>query len=80
MTYATLHMNGREYVLVPKAEFRRLTAPDARGAAKAKRALACFCAGKLRTVSHEALKRRLREPGRDVAAAVLKTGTSALDG
>ena len=30
MSYSTLRMNGREYVLVPKSEFRRMTAEDRR--------------------------------------------------
>jgi hypothetical protein len=55
-------MNGHEYVLVPKPVFRRMTAEDRDDAAKAKLALARFRAGKLRTVSHEALKRRLGIP------------------
>ena len=59
MGYATLRMKGREYVLVPKSEFRRLTAEDRVDSAAAQRALARLRAGKLRTVSHGDLKRRL---------------------
>ena len=59
MSYATLRMNGKEFVLVPKSEFARLTAQDRRDAQKAKRALAQLRSGKLRTVSHAALKREL---------------------
>ena len=59
MTYSTLRMNGREFVLVPKTEFSRLKAQDRRDAYKAQRALAQYRAGKLRTVSHASLKREL---------------------
>ena len=59
MTYATLRMDGKEFVLVPKTEFGQLTAQDRRDAQKAQRALAQFRAGKLRTLSHTALKREL---------------------
>lgn len=59
MTYATLRMNGQEFVLVPKSEFRRLTAQDRRDGQKAQRALAQYRDGKLPTVSHAALKREL---------------------
>ncbi len=62
MSYATLRMNGREYMLVPKSEFQRMTAEDKRDSATAGRALARFRAGKLKTVSHAALKRRLGLP------------------
>lgn len=59
MTYSTLRMNGREFVLVPKTEFNRLKLQDRRDAHKAQRALAQYRAGKLRTVSHASLKREL---------------------
>ena len=59
MTYSTLRMNGREFVLVPKTEFNRLKVQDRRDAQKAQRALAQYRAGKLRTVSHADLKREL---------------------
>jgi hypothetical protein len=59
MTYATLRMNGREYVLVPKSDFRRMTAEDKRDSAEANRAMARLRAGKLKTVSHATLRRRL---------------------
>jgi hypothetical protein len=58
-TYATVRMNGAEFVLVPKAEFRRLTAEDRRDARKVARAVERFRAGKLPTVSHAALKKSL---------------------
>ncbi|MFB3891678.1 MAG: hypothetical protein ACE15C_06595 [Phycisphaerae bacterium] len=59
MSYATLQMNGKQFVLVPKTEFQRLTAEDRRDARKAQRALARYRSGKARTISHEALKREL---------------------
>ncbi|MFI5380594.1 MAG: hypothetical protein ACHRHE_14955 [Tepidisphaerales bacterium] len=58
-TYATLRMNGVEYVLVPKAEFRRLTQDDRRDTRKAAQAAAQHRAAKLPTISHEELKRSL---------------------
>ncbi len=58
-TYATLRLNGSEYVLVPKAEFRRLTQEDRRDARKVARAAARYRAGKLPTISHASLKRSL---------------------
>jgi hypothetical protein len=54
-----MRMKGVEYVLVPKTEFRRLTAEDRRDARKAARAAARYRAGKLPTISHESLKRSL---------------------
>ncbi len=59
MAYATLRMNGKEFVLVPKGEFARMTSQDVRDARKAKLALDRFRAGKLRTISHAALKKEL---------------------
>jgi hypothetical protein len=52
-------MAGKEFVLVPKSEFRRLTAEDRRDARKAEKALTKLRTGKLRTVGHQALKRQL---------------------
>lgn len=59
MAYATLRMDGKEFVLVPKADFGRLAAQERRDAQKAQRALAQLRAGKLRTIPHAALKREL---------------------
>ena len=59
MAYATLRMNGKQFVLVPKTEFRRLTAEDRRDGRKVQRALARFRSGKLKTISHEDLMREL---------------------
>lgn len=59
MAYATLRMNGKDFVLVPKAEFGRLVAQDRRDAQKVKQALARFRTGKLRTISHATLKKEL---------------------
>jgi hypothetical protein len=59
MTYATLHMNGKDFVLVPKARFRELVGQDERDARKVQRAVSALRAGKLRTVTHEQLKKRL---------------------
>jgi hypothetical protein len=59
MTHATLKMNGQEFVLVPKAEFRRLTEQDRRDGALAAATLKKWHDGKLHTVSHAQLKRKL---------------------
>ncbi|MCL2700718.1 MAG: hypothetical protein FWE88_03375 [Phycisphaerae bacterium] len=59
MAHATLKMNGEEFVLVPKAEFRRLTAQDRRDSALAASTLKKWKEGKLRVISHEQLKRKL---------------------
>jgi len=59
MAHATLKMNGKEFVLVPKAEFRRLTEQERRDSALAAATLKKWHEGKLRTVSHEQLKRKL---------------------
>jgi hypothetical protein len=59
MAHATLRMNGKEFVLVPKAEFRKLTGRNQRDAQRAISALKKWRAGKLPTVSHVQLKRRL---------------------
>jgi len=61
MTNAMLFYKGREYVLVPRREYERLTTTeiDRRDAANAAKTLAQFRAGKLKTVSHKALKREL---------------------
>lgn len=59
MGYATLRMNGREYVLVPKPEFRRMTAEDRADAAAVRHARAQKRSGKLKTYSLEEVGRRL---------------------
>jgi hypothetical protein len=48
-------------VLLPKKEYDRLTSAkeDHNDAALARKTIAKFRAGKLRTISHEALKRQL---------------------
>ena len=59
MSYATLRMHGKEFVLVPK---RRVCAADGTGSkrcAKGKAGVAATAAGKLRTISHADLKREL---------------------
>ena len=58
-TYPTLRLSGKEYVLVPKAEFKQRWEQDLRDARKADRAAAKYRAGKLRTVSHNNLKKSL---------------------
>ena len=58
-SYANLRLKGVDYVLVPKAEFRRLTQDDRRDTRKAAQAAAKHRAGKLPTISHEELKRSL---------------------
>jgi hypothetical protein len=59
MSYATLRIDGKQFVLVPKAEFSRLTAQDRKDARKAQQALSRIRSGKLRTISHSALNREL---------------------
>ena len=59
MAHATLRMNGRQYVLVPKDEYRKLTSRDQMDAELAIASLNKWRAGKLRTVSHAQLKRKL---------------------
>ena len=59
IAYPTLKMDGKEFVLVPKKDFRRLIEEDRRDARKADRAVSLFKAGKLRTISHADLKRSL---------------------
>jgi len=62
MVHATLKMNGKEFVLVPKAEFqrfRRLTEQDQRDSDLVVDTLKKWQEGKLRTVSHTQLKRKL---------------------
>jgi PHD/YefM family antitoxin component YafN of YafNO toxin-antitoxin module len=61
MAMATVKVSGREYVLVPRKEYERLTAAeeDRRDADRARKALARYRAGKVRTISHDEVKRRL---------------------
>jgi hypothetical protein len=61
MSLSTLKLGGREYVVVPRRQYERLTAreQDRRDAARARKAMAQFRAGKLKTISHEQVKRRL---------------------
>ncbi len=58
-TYPTLRMSGKEFVLVPKDEFRRLTQEDQLYARKAARAVARFRAGKSKAVPLAVVKREL---------------------
>jgi hypothetical protein len=57
--YATLRMNGNEFVLVPKAEFWRMTEQDQPDARKAAQAVARYRAGKSKAVPLAAVKREL---------------------
>ena len=57
--YATLRMNGQEFVLVPKAELRRLTQDDRRDARKVAQAVARYRAGKSKAVPVAVVKREL---------------------
>jgi hypothetical protein len=59
ITYPTLRMDGKEYVLIPKAEFKQRWEQDLLDARKADRAAAKYRAGKLKTVSHSNLKKSL---------------------
>lgn len=58
-TYATLRMNGSEFVLVPKADFRRLTAEDRRDARKVAQAVARYRTHKSKAIPLSAVKREL---------------------
>jgi len=57
--YSTLKMDGKEFVLVPKKDFRRLTEEDRRDGRKADRAAARFRAGKSKAIPLSAVKRKL---------------------
>jgi hypothetical protein len=61
MTMTTLKLRGQEYVLLPRKQYERLTAEDRqrRVAARARKALGKFRAGKLKTMPHEKVKRML---------------------
>lgn len=61
-SYSTLRMSGKEYILVPKAEFKqwqRLTEEDRRAAHRAQQAIARFKAGKSMAVPLATVKREL---------------------
>jgi hypothetical protein len=61
MSMMTLKMRGQEYVLLPRKQYERLTADeqDRQSAARARRSLAKFRAGKLKAISHAKVKRIL---------------------
>jgi len=58
-TYPTLRMSGKDFVLVPKDEFRRLIQEDRQDARRASRAVARFRAGKSKAVPLAVVKREL---------------------
>jgi hypothetical protein len=58
-TYSTLRMNGSEFVLVPKAEFRRMTEEDRRDARKVAQSVARFRAGKSKALPLAQVKKEL---------------------
>ncbi len=58
-TYPTLKMDNKEFVLVPKALFRRLIADDRYYARLAARAAARLRAGKSKAVPLSTVKREL---------------------
>jgi PHD/YefM family antitoxin component YafN of YafNO toxin-antitoxin module len=57
--YAILRMNGREFVLVPKAEFQRMTEQDRRDARVVAKAATRYRAGKSNAVPLVVVKREL---------------------
>jgi hypothetical protein len=61
MSVTTLKLSGKEYVLLSKKEYERLTSAkeDRADAALARKAMKKFRAGKLGTIAHETLKRQL---------------------
>ena len=61
MSLTTLKLGGREYVLLSRREYELLAAraEDRRDGERVKRAMAKFRAGKVKTVSHAAVKRQL---------------------
>lgn len=61
MSVMTLKMRGQEYVLLPRKQYERLTADeqDRRSAARAHKSLAKLRAGKLKTISHDKVKKML---------------------
>jgi len=61
MTNATLIFKGHEYVLVPRKTYERLTQKqqDRSDGIAAQKAVSRYRAGKLKTVSHVELKRKL---------------------
>jgi hypothetical protein len=59
ITYPTLRMDGKEYVLIPKAEFKQRWEQDILDARKAARATARLKAGKSKALPLSVVKREL---------------------
>jgi hypothetical protein len=61
MSVATFKIGGKEYVVVPRSRYEQLTRAeqDQRDAEIARKARRAYEAGKMKTITHEQLKRRL---------------------
>ncbi len=61
MSLATFKIKKREFVVVPRRRYEQLTRAeqDQKDAEIARKGREAFFAGKLKTISHEALKRKL---------------------
>jgi hypothetical protein len=61
MSVASFKIGGKEYVVVPRRRYEQLTRAeqDALDSRIARKAITAYRAGKLKTISHDQLKRRL---------------------
>jgi hypothetical protein len=61
MSVTTFKLAGKEYVLIPRRRYDQLTRAeqDRQDAEVAEKAGAAYLAGKLKTISHEEVKRKL---------------------
>ena len=61
MSVATFKIGGKEYVVVPRKRYEQLTRAeqDQRDAEIARKGREAYESGKMKTITHEQLKRRL---------------------
>jgi len=61
MNLATLKLSGKDYVVLPRKRYEQLAAveEDQRDAAQARKLLARYRAGRLKTISHDKVKKKL---------------------
>jgi len=61
MSVATFKIGGKEYVVVPRKRYEQLTRAeqDRRDAEIARKGREAYESGKMKTITHEQLKRRL---------------------
>jgi hypothetical protein len=61
MSVTTFKLAGKEYVLIPRKRYEQLTRAeqDRRDAEVAEKGTAAYLAGKMKTITHEELKRKL---------------------